>query len=418
MFHLAAIVSGQAEADTDLGYRVNLDGTRAVLDACRALGTSAKVDLRQFAGGLWRRACRRRSARTTALMPQSSYGAQKAIGELLVNDYSRKGFIDGMALRLPTVVVRPGLPNRAASTFASSMIREPLTGRDAVCPVSPDTVMALASPRRIVAGLAHALDLPSGALGASRSLQLPGFSVSVGEMAEALRRAGGEEAYRRIRWAARPADPGDHFELAASAGRTARRGARFRARQRHRRGHRGFYRGRSALAAAIGWLELIGSDRSDPGKETPICAAQPLFSACSPCLLAAAGSPRAETRPVVVELFTSQGCSSCPPADALLRELAGRADVIALGFHISYWDRLGWKDPLSNEASTDRQKAYASRLSGRVYTPQIVVEGTNEMVGSDRAAVAAALRNARPEAVAPVSFAADRASVAIGGGAV
>ena len=135
------------------------------------------------------------------------------------------------------------------------------------------------------------------------------------------------------------------------------------------------------------------------------------------CLLAAAGSPCAETRPIVVELFTSQGCSSCPPADALLRELAGRADVIALGFHISYWDRLGWKDPLSNEASTDRQKAYASRLSGRVYTPQLVVEGTNEMIGSDRASVAAALRNARPDAVAPVSFSANRASVAIGGGA-
>src|SRR5215211_4415354 len=98
-----------------------------------------------------------------------------------------------------------------------------------------------------------------------------------------------------------------------------------------------------------------------------------------PCLLAAVGSLHAETRPVVVELFTSQGCSSCPPADALLRELAGRPDVIALGFHISYWDRLGWKDPLSNEASTYRQKEYAKRLSGRVYTPQIVVEGTNEM---------------------------------------
>src|SRR4051794_10112623 len=135
-----------------------------------------------------------------------------------------------------------------------------------------------------------------------------------------------------------------------------------------------------------------------------------------PWLLAAAGAPHAETRPVVVELFTSQGCSSCPPADALLRELAGRADVIALGFHISYWDRLGWKDPLSNEASTDRQKAYASRLSGRVYTPQIVVEGTNEIVGSDRAAVAAALRKGPSEAIAPVNFAADRASVAIGGG--
>src|SRR4051812_41578773 len=199
VFHLAAIVSGQAEADTDLGYRVNLDGTRAVLDACRGLGTAPKLI---FASSLavYGGASPPEVGEATALTPQSSYGAQKAIGELLVNDYSRKGFIDGMALRLPTVVVRPGLPNRAASTFASSMIREPLTGRDAVCPVSPDTIMALASPRRIVAGLAHALDLPSRALGANRSLQLPGFSVSVGEMAEALRRAAGEEAYRRIRW--------------------------------------------------------------------------------------------------------------------------------------------------------------------------------------------------------------------------
>lgn len=122
----------------------------------------------------------------------------------------------------------------------------------------------------------------------------------------------------------------------------------------------------------------------------------------------------ADTRPVVVELFTSQGCSSCPPADALLRELARRGDVVALGFHISYWDRLGWKDPLSNQASTDRQKAYAQRLSGRVYTPQIVVDGTREVVGSDRGAVLGALRAARPEAMAPVGFAADRRSVAIG----
>jgi nucleoside-diphosphate-sugar epimerase len=136
----------------------------------------------------------------TALTPQSSYGTQKAIGELLVNDYSRKGFVDGRALRLPTVVVRPGLPNRAASTFASSMIREPLTGKDAVCPVSPDTVMALASPRRIVAGLVHALGIPAGAFGVSRSMQLPGFSVSVGDMAAALRRAGGDAAYARLSW--------------------------------------------------------------------------------------------------------------------------------------------------------------------------------------------------------------------------
>ena len=199
VFHLAAIVSGQAEADTDLGYRVNLDGTRAVLDACRALGTTPRVifasSLAVYGGALPPEV-----GEATAPTPQSSYGAQKAIGELLVNDYSRKGFVDGMALRLPTVVVRPGLPNRAASTFASSIIREPLTGREAICPVSPDTIMALASPRRVVAGLTQALDLPPGALGANRSLQLPGFSVAVGEMTEALRRAGGKEAYRRIRW--------------------------------------------------------------------------------------------------------------------------------------------------------------------------------------------------------------------------
>jgi hypothetical protein len=124
----------------------------------------------------------------------------------------------------------------------------------------------------------------------------------------------------------------------------------------------------------------------------------------------------ADPRPVVVELFTSQGCSSCPPADALLGELAGRSDVVALGCHISYWDSLGWKDPLSNRGSTDRQKAYARAFDSRVYTPQIVVDGTSEMIGSDRAAVLAAVGTARPEAIAAVSFAADRRSVAIGAG--
>ncbi len=199
VFHLAAVVSGEAEADTDLGYRVNLDGTRAVLDACRALGSCPRV---VFASSLavYGGALPAEVGDDTPLAPQTSYGTQKAIGEQLVNDYSRKGFVDGRALRLPTVVVRPGLPNRAASTFASSMIREPLSGKDAVCPVSPDTVMALASPRRVVAALLHAHDLPSDAFGASRSLQLPGFSVSVGEMAEAVRLAGGETAYTRIHW--------------------------------------------------------------------------------------------------------------------------------------------------------------------------------------------------------------------------
>ena len=199
VFHLAAVVSGQAEADTDLGYRVNLDGTRAVLDACRALGTCPRV---VFASSLavYGGALPPAVGDDTPLTPRTSYGTQKAIGELLVNDYSRKGFVDGRAVRLPTVVVRPGRPNRAASTFASSMIREPLAGREAVCPVSPETVMALASPRRIVDGLLHAHDLPADAFGTSRSLQLPGFSVAVGEMAAAVRRAAGEAAYARIHW--------------------------------------------------------------------------------------------------------------------------------------------------------------------------------------------------------------------------
>lgn len=203
VFHLAAVVSGEAEADTDLGYRVNLDGTRAVLEACRALGTCPRVvfasSLAVYGGTLPPAV-----GEQTPLTPQTSYGAQKAIGELLVNDYTRKGFIDGRAVRLPTVVVRPGQPNRAASTFASSMIREPLSGAQAVCPVSPDTVMALVSPRRIVAGLLHAHDLPGEVFGANRSLQLPGFSVAVGEMAAAVRRADGDQAYARIRWMSDP----------------------------------------------------------------------------------------------------------------------------------------------------------------------------------------------------------------------
>ena len=199
VYHLAAVVSGEAEADTDLGYRVNLDGTRAVLEACRALGTCPRLifasSLAVYGGRLPPDV-----GDDTPLRPQTSYGAQKAIGELLVNDYSRKGFVDGRALRLPTVVVRPGRPNRAASTFASSIIREPLAGKDAVCPVSADTVMALASPRRVVAGLVHALDLPGDAFGDNRSLQLPGFSVAVGDMVEAVRRLGGAAAHARIRW--------------------------------------------------------------------------------------------------------------------------------------------------------------------------------------------------------------------------
>jgi len=125
----------------------------------------------------------------------------------------------------------------------------------------------------------------------------------------------------------------------------------------------------------------------------------------------------AGTRPVVVELFTSQGCSSCPPADSLLEELARNCDVVALGFHISYWDGLGWKDPFSSQSSTDRQRTYPRQHEiGQVYTPQIIVDGSREMVGSDRAKVLAALHDARAEAMVPVTFAADRRSVTIGAG--
>ena len=136
-------------------------------------------------------------------------------------------------------------------------------------------------------------------------------------------------------------------------------------------------------------------------------------------LLASSVAALAETRPIVVELFTSQGCSSCPPADAFLGELAKRADVVALGFHITYWDGAQWRDPLSLPAATERQKAYDQRLTGgQVYTPQMVVDGSADAVGSDRAEVLAALAKAHAVAAASVAFAGDRKSVAIGAGAV
>jgi len=199
VFHLAAIVSGEAEADTDKGFRVNLDGTRAVLEACRALGTRPRVvfasSLAVYGGDM-----PPAISDDTPLTPQTSYGAQKAIGELLVNDYSRKGFIDGRSPRLPTIVVRPGRPNRAASTWASSLFREPLSGADVVCPVTEEAVMALLSPRRLIAALERLHDLPGEAFGFSRAIQLPGISANVAEMVAALRRAGGEAAVKRIRW--------------------------------------------------------------------------------------------------------------------------------------------------------------------------------------------------------------------------
>ena len=199
VYHLAAVVSSQAEEDFDLGMRVNLDGTRALLEACRAFGPAPKFimtsSVAAFGGTLPARV-----PDDWAVRPRSSYGAEKAICELLVNEYSRRGFVDGRVLRLPTVVVRPGRPNRAASSFASSMIREPINGEAAVVPVDPATPMWLMSPDRAVDALVHALELDGGRLGDDRVISLPGLSVTVGEMAAALARVGGAEAAARLSW--------------------------------------------------------------------------------------------------------------------------------------------------------------------------------------------------------------------------
>ena len=199
VYHLAAIVSANAEADFDLGMAVNLDGTRNVLEACRRLGSTPHVvfasSVAVYGGDM-----PEVGYDQMILNPQTSYGAQKAAGEILLNDYSRKGFVDGRALRLPTIVVRPGKPNKAASTFASSIIREPLAGEPATCPVSPDSAMYLLSPRRVIDAFIHALSLPGEAFGPARMLTLPGISVSIGEMTKALEAIAGSEAASRIDW--------------------------------------------------------------------------------------------------------------------------------------------------------------------------------------------------------------------------
>lgn len=190
--HLAAVVSAQAEADFELGMRVNLEATQALLDACRAHPRRLRFlfasSLAVFGPGLAQPV-----PEETGPQPRSSYGAQKAIGELLVNDYSRRGFIDGRVCRLPTIVARPGKPNQAASSFASSIIREPLAGQRAVCPVDPDLPLWLSSPRAVVGNLRHALQLDDAALGEWRTLNLPGITVTVKQLLDALERQAGAE---------------------------------------------------------------------------------------------------------------------------------------------------------------------------------------------------------------------------------
>ena len=199
IFHLAAIVSGQAEADFDLGMRINLDASRALLDVCRALGHRPRVvftsSVAVYGGDL------PATVRDdTALNPQSSYGTQKAIAELLLADYTRRGFVDGRVLRLPTISVRPGRPNAAASSFASGIIREPLNGEPAVCPVNADTRLWLLSPRGAIQALIAGCELPADAVQERMPINLPGVSVTVSDMEQALREVAGDDVADRITW--------------------------------------------------------------------------------------------------------------------------------------------------------------------------------------------------------------------------
>src|ERR1700742_3102616 len=200
IFHLAAIVSGEAELDFDKGYRINLDGTRMLLDAVRLIGGGYKPRL-VFTSSI---------AVFGAPFPEAigdeffhtpllSYGTQKAIGELLISDYSRKGFLDGISIRLPTICIRPGAPNKAASGFFSNILREPLAGKDVVLPVSEDVRHWHATPRSAVGFLLHAGTMDLATVGPRRNLTMPGLSATVGEQIAALKRVAGDKVAARIK---------------------------------------------------------------------------------------------------------------------------------------------------------------------------------------------------------------------------
>ena len=200
IFHLAAIVSGEAEQEFDKGYRINLDGTRFLIDAIRAIGGGYKPRLvftssiavfgSPFPGKI---------GDEFFTTPLTSYGTQKAIGELLISDYSRKGLLDGISIRLPTICVRPGTPNKAASGFFSNIIREPLAGKDAVLPVSDDVMHWHASPRSAVGFLIHAGTMDLTTIGTRRALSMPGLAATVGEQIAALDRVAGKNVTARIK---------------------------------------------------------------------------------------------------------------------------------------------------------------------------------------------------------------------------
>jgi nucleoside-diphosphate-sugar epimerase len=185
VFHLAAVVSAAAEADYDLGRRVNLRGTDSVIDACRKLARPPRLvftsSVASFAGGQGANL-----ADDARQMPTNSYGAQKAAAELILADASRRGFIDAVSIRLPTICIRPGAPNKAASSFVSAIVREPLLGLPATLPVPEDFAVWIASPAHAVAWLMHAATMDTAALGADRGINPPGLSVTTGAMLDAM----------------------------------------------------------------------------------------------------------------------------------------------------------------------------------------------------------------------------------------
>lgn len=208
VFHLAAAVSGECEADFDLGMHSNLDATRALLEACRALGSRPTFvfasSLAVF-GNLPGQPLPGLIEDFTLPTPQSSYGIQKFIGEQLVADFARRGFVRGRSTRLMTVSVRPGKPNGAASSFLSAMIREPLAGLTGACPVPAETAVALSSPARTVEGIIRAAEASDADWGPLTAVNLPSLRTSVGEMAAALERVAGREATALLDWTPDPA---------------------------------------------------------------------------------------------------------------------------------------------------------------------------------------------------------------------
>src|SRR3954470_122627 len=200
IFHLAAIVSGEAESDFEKGYRINLEGTQRLFEAIRKVGDGYKPRV-VFTSSIAVFGAPFPDAIEDEFLnaPLTSYGTQKAVGELLLSDYSRRGFFDGIGLRLPTICVRPGKPNLAASGFFSGIIREPLSGVEALLPVPRSVRHWFASPRAAIAFLIHASRLDTGELGMRRNLSMPGISATVGEQIEALRRIAGDATARLIR---------------------------------------------------------------------------------------------------------------------------------------------------------------------------------------------------------------------------